>query len=733
MKNKLWLYATALVLSACLHATEATDRAAQGFRDALKSVDRVLLIRGFDTDSVSETQPPLPEIKGTAVIASLGEVIEFKELDETCLCLSSPEIHFFHGNSFRFSMTLHHSCRLRCVDGPWSGDAVLTEASAARFRAWFAQRGYDGFVRGYDATQVWIKRKAEREARLLALFPETTRQLFSREETYRRDLQKKVDQLVAAFPNRQELILTCWRGLGELQQLWNDPQDRRPYETLIIAALDTTNEQDLRDALRALGEDDSRPWIGAYQHYTSNSREKETPIRKAVNDEWLARLAERTYRDGAVNGHWSIIRQLGEQSSVPAVRLLLQIARTSESTDFLNRERSSYSCASPNHALFVLARLHTDEAKPLIISALTTANTPEDKATLEVALAQFDGPKLIRPEHLNCQVFGVAETAWDTLSKAPDFSPSIEFLVFAANSGCYEARKDAESSLRKRGLCSLSKEEQVDDAFRDPRFVAAKTLPEIDRLIAELKLDKSGKPINELDGRALDRLFHRRAMLHLAEGNFEEARDDLKSSYDDPPGFADRALILQTLGRFDEAGNSLWIDFDRSNIGKPAAEYLERRAYLSFAKGDFVSAAEDFTASERVAFKVPDSRPIFRHLALILAGKPDKTGIAEYDPHPGFRIPDEELYWPETGIRLLQEKLTEAEVLRRITSSHQKDNDDLCEAHLVISVLRRTKGDTVGEKEHLLAALATKRYTSQSFSLATIRMRELETLATAKP
>ena len=179
MKISLSLLLMLTLFASVWGAEEKTSNAVQRFKEALKTVDRLVLIR---TDFGRPEDKDLPkialEIKGTDVIVSLGETIEIKQFDIECLCYETPEMHFYHGDSYLFSMTLHHSHRLRGRDAVWGGDAVLTDQSAEKFRAWFAQHGYDGFVKGNaEMLQAIAEDRARRDA-FLAIFPEPVRALF---------------------------------------------------------------------------------------------------------------------------------------------------------------------------------------------------------------------------------------------------------------------------------------------------------------------------------------------------------------------------------------------------------------------------------------------------------------------------------------------------------------------------------------------------------------------------
>ena len=731
MRTTLLRIALVLLLTSSLRAENGPSDAVQRFREALKSVDRVLLIPGGFESNEAKKKGPLLEIKGAEVIGTLADTIEIEKFDQPCLCLTSPEIHFYCGDSYRFLMTLHHGYRLRCEDGPWGGDAVMTDKSAARFRAWFEQHGYSGFVRGFEMAEQWRREQSDREKKFLTHFPEATRGLFPEKkwEFSREEIRKRADQLAAGFPNRKELVLACWRGLGELQS-W-DGQAREAYDWFVAEVLAVADEPTIREALQALLKDDSQAWLGAYVHYKLNIRKPSAPITKLVNDEWLARLAGRSLRDGPVDERMWIIRTLGEHPGKATDQLLLDIAKTTEPANASSDPPSPYFCDPAVLALFELARLHKAEAKPLIVQRLTIAKDEIEKPVLEVALALFEGPARIRPEHLNSEIFNVAEEAWRILSTAPDFAPSIDFLLFAAGSDCYKARQDADALLRKRGVRPLSKEERVDEAMRELHLDDAITLPELDRLIGESEKALSANPRAEIEGSKFQRLRHQRGLIYLRSGDLTKARDDLKAAGRDAGALSELAYVLQTLGRFDDAGLNQRMGFSEDNVGKPAADYLERRGFLGIAEGRFESAAKDFAASLRLNLVPEESRLIFRHLALALAGKDTGTDITEWESFIG--ISDAELYWPQTGVRLLQGKMTEAEVFRRIEQSRYEHDDNLCEAHFVLSVLCRIKTDPAGEKPHLLAAIATKAFTNQCWSLATIRLRQLEEKATAKP
>ena len=201
MKSRFLAFTIAVLLTVCLHANEETEKAAQRFREALKSIDRVILIRnGADTDPAAKFNLTIPEIKGTGAIASLGEILELESLGDACACVTSPEITFYTGTTYRFELTLHDGFNLRCQDGPWSGDARMTDKGAARFRAWFAEHGFGGFVREENEANERMAKGEKERSQLLSLFPEKTRDVFASENAYKIPLETKAEQLASAFP-----------------------------------------------------------------------------------------------------------------------------------------------------------------------------------------------------------------------------------------------------------------------------------------------------------------------------------------------------------------------------------------------------------------------------------------------------------------------------------------------------------------------------------------------------
>jgi len=721
-----------------LHATQEAPAPAEQLRALLRTADRIVLIDEYGHKTATNPAGIILELKGSELTASLGDTVEISGIGMHCLCLTSPSICFYKGDAYRFSMTLHHSKNLRCKDGPWDGDAVMTDESAKRFREWFAQHGFNGFVRGEEEGRKQAAALAARNEHFLATLPAAARDLVPTESytLEKSEVADRAQRIAAMFDSRRAFILACWRGLGELSR-W-DSQERRAQEEFIAGVLGIATTPDLADALAALPADEAGPWLGAFQHYLAQDSRKATPLAAAVNDAWLAKLALRFFRDGPAEKLW-VLRTLAEHPGPHPSAALLEIARTpSTAPHYPDGRESSYSCASDIEALLLLAKQHVAEARALIVERLAASPKAKDRLVLEVALAHFDGPQLLKTEHLDSSVIGVGEAAWQLISSAPGFAPSIDDLVAYARTGCFAAREYAASKLRERGLRITSGNEEMDALLKDPSYASAKTLPELDAVIDTLKARANEPTFAKQEERTLALLLHRRAKLLFANGAFEKARQDLSLLWGEEEIKArdTTSFGLQTLGYLDAARTALSSSADQRSVFEPAAAYLERRAFLHLAKEEYAEAAADFGASLRLDSRTQDKRILFQGLALRLAGKPMSGEFVNWDPDPKipgviFKTDEESLYWPQTGIRLLQGKITEEEILSRINASKSDTQQKLCEAHYVFSVLRRASDDRAGELRELEAALATNAYTTQPYSLAYLRHNQLDTSGTA--
>ena len=721
-----------------MHAANDPADTVQRFKESLKNLDRVVLMRTeWDKTKDGDQGKIVLEIKGTEIIATLGDTIEIKEFDMECLCLESPEIHFYQGENYRFSMTLHHSQRLRGHDAVWGGDAVLTERSAERFRVWFAQHGYNGFVKDYENMLRAIAVDKARKDKFLELFPESVRSLFpTEEERFNLKVTKqKVAQFSARYVDHSALVLDCWRGLGESPHSYGQGWERE-WNDFLRDILNSLAVDNLRAALECLPADESRAWIGAYRYYERPDFREENEMAKAFSEEWLARVAKRVLPLMDEYEQKWIIKNLAKRPSAATNRLLLEIAESGPLT-LTKADGNSDLPSQPNlsnavHAILALAKNQVADCRPIILRRQAEVTDAEIRLALEVALMQFDGPGAIKPAHLQSGIGEVADLAWQTVSKDPDAQVSIETLaVLAAKSESYRVRKDAAKKLQAVGLRVMTDAEKAAAILTEPRFKQAKTAAEIEALIADYKKNFANRNSNEIERRVLAALHHRKGLLLLQAGDFEKAAPLLMGGEADHELYADESFALQTLGRFNDAANSINRTVDNEEQAA-VAKQLVRNGYLAFAQGEFEHASTNFSAARTVSGYLRDQGPVtlIQYLSELLSGKKPEapsiqrmwisdSGFGESEGSPA------DASWPDTASFFIREKLAEADVFTRIEKQKGRKEENLCEAHFFFSVLSRVKGDAVEEKKQLQSALDTKAYTNQCFSLAKLRFREL--------
>jgi tetratricopeptide (TPR) repeat protein len=366
---------------------------------------------------------------------------------------------------------------------------------------------------------------------------------------------------------------------------------------------------------------------------------------------------------------------------------------------------------------------------------LTEEADPAVRLALEVALAQFDGPAAIKAVHLQSEIDEVAELAWQAVSNDPSAKVSIETLaVLAAKSKSYRARRDAAEKLRSYGLRVMTDAEKAAAILTQPRFKQAQTAVEIEALIADYKKTLANRSSDGIERRVLAALHHRKGLLLLKAGDFEKAAPLLMGGEAEHELYADEAFALQTLGRFNDAANSINRSVENEEQAA-VAKQLVRNGYLAFAQGEFENASMNFSAARTVSGYLRDQGPVtlIQYLSELLFGKKPEapsiqrpwisdSGFGESEGSPA------DASWPETASFYIRGKLPETEVFARIEKQKGRKESDLCEAHFFFAGLCRGKGNVAEEMKHLQAALETKVFTTQCFSLAMLRFRELSAL-----
>lgn len=719
-----------------LHATQDPAEAVRQFKESLKTVDRVVLMRtDFDLPKEKEKPKIVLEIKGSDVIKPLGETIEATELDGECDCSESPEMHFYRGESYMFMLTLHHSHRLRGRDAAWNGDLLLTDASAAKFRAWFSANGYDGFSQRHAELEKLVAEHELAGDRFLALFPEAVRdQLRSKDGWYDKSIrQKRREAFVTAYPDRISMIHACWRGFGLLSVFSDGGSLDFKWKMFLREILNSLDVGDLRAAFEHLPAGHDQLLLGAYRFYVGLDKYEGARKNQMVTEHTLARLVREIMPLAKDYEQGTLIRALAERPTKPTNGLLLEIAGSGPIALSEKYEDGSARVApEPTlafQALLALAKNKISECRPIIEGRLTDSPDPELRLAREVMLAELDGSSGIRMEHMLSRVGDVAWMAWELATKGSQQPLPVEALAaLAEKSASYRLRSEAAEKLQYYGLRIMTDEEKASAILEDPRYRKAESKAEVDAALADYSRSFAGRKPTEAEQRVMALLNERKGRLLLEEGRFEQAIPLLASPYGSDDSAGELAFALQMEGRFEDARSCI-SGLVKMEQEENLAKRWARLGFLDFARGEFDSSATQLERADALDKIGPDEGPIklMLYLSRLLAGKSvvapsirnSSLGSITTDGQPRT------YYWPDTGSLFLQGQLTEHGVFAQIEKQKGRREIAFCEAHFFFSALCRAKGDATGELKHLESALATKAYTNQCFSLATVRFREL--------
>jgi hypothetical protein len=712
-------FASYCLISVTIFAAE--ENLTQAFRDALKGIDRIVVERtGFDLQRDAKAPVRLLELKGVEQVESLGQAVEIERRTDHCLCITSPAILFYAGEQLRFGLTLHHSTNLRDEHGPWLGDVVMTEQSAARFRAWFAERGYRGFVELHEAGQHALQEHKNAWSRFLSLFPDGGKDLPGESEYLgQKEEMRRIEMLRTKEPDNAKRILACWRGLAELQLISGG--QHHPAQGFLLKVLHHEEPGDLRKALAAISDTDGSAWRGAYFHYDRFDQPAQTGddpenIQTAVDDDWRIRLVRHQLANERDIFTRFVISKLKHHDGPQVRAFLVEIAEGRHQgppADVVRLKNDLW-------AMLTLAQLSDARAGEIAAEKLKNkAMEPAEKLTLEVICAQFDKTVKLGLDHLNKTNSAVAEIAWASLKETADRMSVESLLELAEKSESYEVRKAVKSKLGNRGLRLLDDKERFKHLWSESYEGRVGSLEETRKALGEVEAMAVDNASRRQRAYLLGRLRYFEGWHLIGAGDYEGARSSLIQAEEEEA--ADELVIVcLATGRLDEA-------IIHARLGDRNASFLNRRAFIFFARGDFEEAAMDFDAASRLDI-VEDSPVVFAHLAHVLSGHEGRSRLPGWEnPFADFgSLVDENgktnYYWPETGIRYLQGKMTWGEIEASVAGLR---GDTRAEAHYALSVMCRIKGDLKGEKSHLVAALETKEYRSQGYLQAVVRSKSL--------
>lgn len=691
---------------------ELTDQ----FRQALHDVDRIVL----QEEPMAQSRVVF-ELAGTDLVKEFGALIEAEQRVLHCRCETLPVINLYAGKDSRFTLTLHHSDRLRDENGPWFGDVKLTDTSAERFRNWFSQKGYNGFVEAHVAMLQAQAEHRVHEEELRAQFPEGALELPD-DGNYlggkeRDDRIKRFRERVSE-PSRR--ILACWRGLGSLQ-LWAQYRGHSA-ESLLSEALKNESASDALQTLHAMQEGDRLAWLGAFYHFMlgrTNSRGEtfSEPLVFGVRDEAaLVKLVQGKTTHDLRDGGWPSFMIL-KRYDTPLVReWLVGVAQGS----ILLQRRPGASISHECWALLLLAQREDQRVRGLAAARLRDAQVGEqERLALQIVLARIDPSVVLTLEHLALAQSPFAEEAWRRLESSLSTWPLDALVAVHSKAENYEVRWKIEALLAARGLRFLTEKERLQELWKTRYEKRVHSLESTRQARAEVEAT-DGLSMQEQRALLAKLLYHEGRHLNRT-GDYAAARSCLIQAESNEAS-AELTIACLGLGLLDQA-------YVRMPNDSRSAELLRLSGFVSFARGDYEDAAIEFDTAVRLDV-VEQSSALFAHLAYVLAKKPARSRLPEWtDPFRNYGVLVDEdgraiLHWPESAILHLQGKLPWDKLTKGVREMH---GENRARAAYSLSVICRINGDPATERAFLDLAIETKAFADTGYLLAALRAKELDT------
>ena len=124
-------------------ACKLTDRWEPALREALATCDRIRVRSGGTCCREERAEETLFEVRDVEEIRDTiaGIAIHNVPWSGSCMCCGSPTFEFYAGQKLLAMVGFHHGSRLRWADGPWPGDASLTNEGAERLKQWLSGHG----------------------------------------------------------------------------------------------------------------------------------------------------------------------------------------------------------------------------------------------------------------------------------------------------------------------------------------------------------------------------------------------------------------------------------------------------------------------------------------------------------------------------------------------------------------------------------------------------------------
>jgi hypothetical protein len=392
-----------------------------------------------DTPEPAE-KPHIPfEITDPKVIATIADTIILahpEKAEPPCLCYGTHDIHFYKNgksvlllNYKHFSILGVHEEALR-LDGEYG----MTPESERAFAGWFEKQGLPDFQKGVEYRAAQLREKKERAERARSVFPDDFRMLIpefspidplekdegesipviiKNDDGTRKTIQlppesrfmRKARERLALAKDKARFIQLCWEAIGREynnEDLMQDVHSHEPLATMCYVTYWAADFSLQAEALEKAPATQDAIFAGAYWTLQNGGG----LMNDKISDAMRARICSAAWTHASERDRWRVVLDLRSMSGAECMKLRLKIAaggraRNKEIMDRLANDEWARRPEAESwlRALLDLSAQRAPEARAIVIDKLKDAPDGPDKLALEVALACYDGPGILRAEH----------------------------------------------------------------------------------------------------------------------------------------------------------------------------------------------------------------------------------------------------------------------------------------------------------------------------------------------
>jgi len=318
-----------------------------------------------------------------------------------CACHGAALLVFYKGEKRLETLSFHHSSSLRWYNGPWPGDAVMTQKSQSEVPKWFASEGYTAFEDHRQEKISEHKRQKDEENQFGSYFPKKV-QLIQFKTFVKNPIRKRLNELDEKYP--QKSVSKLYSSMMALGCRGKDVSYvLKHWQEFAIEYPGRYNAEDFANAFEEL-QDNRQGVYGAACLFFKNEMEGLTDtvnnsLSKEEKISWTIKLVPIVLDSGSELNKVRLLDSIKTINDSRVSNLFLDVARGKVGTEvdysnmWINQEpgirATAYLC---------LASQNQESVKSEIKERIHKFDVQQDKAAMEVALALLGEEGLLKED-----------------------------------------------------------------------------------------------------------------------------------------------------------------------------------------------------------------------------------------------------------------------------------------------------------------------------------------------